>query len=165
MGFVSARKGHWLSQLCIISPIFKSKWLKKMALCFLEFPCVWQNPGREMGEAKMATGFLGSWNLWVTQSLPPNDLSGVRLGCISPPEYVTGILSRWTWSPCSLNKVQQSTGHLPRGEEANLMWEMVGGYRQNHNSQGQGRTDGWDGGCGWGCRGRRGVGVHVCNFW
>lgn len=68
-------------------------------LCLSEFPCVWQSPVRvggwwRWGEAKMATGSLGFWNLWVVQSRPPNGLRGVRLGASRPPEFMTGMLGR-----------------------------------------------------------------------
>lgn len=43
----------------------------------------------------MATGLLGFWSLWVTQSLPPKGLRGVRPGASHPPEYMTGMLGRW----------------------------------------------------------------------
>lgn len=85
MGFVSAQKGHWLSQLCIISPIFQNQMIEENGTLLLRISlCLAKPREARWGEAKMVTGLLGSWNLWVTQSLPPDDLSGGRLGCTSP---------------------------------------------------------------------------------
>ena len=123
MYLVSAQKGHWLSQLCILSPIFKMKWLKKTAFCFSEFRCVWRKPSDAGGRSQDGGMKVGSW------IRRPHDLSLLKCEGRSPlgasPHLSThlGVWGRecavhtlWTRA----NRAQKR--HVP------LCWEC----RENH---------------------------------
>ena len=147
MYLVSAQKGHWLGQLCIISPIFKMKWLTKTAFCFSEFRCVWRKPSDAGGRSQGGGMKVGSW-IHRPHDLSPKTWGALTPRCISPSEYTPGRVRGWVCSAHTLNKGQQSTKEACR--------PLLGVQREPHDGQ-QCRADrGLEDLCGF-----RGRSVHV----